>query len=124
VTQTISADEYLGKRVRFAARVRTDKVQGWTGLTMRVVTADQRVLGFDDMSTRPLRGSQGWRDAAVVLDVDRSAASITFGLRLNDGAGQVWIDGLRFEEVPADDPTLSIQLKPVLPQRPQNLELQ
>jgi len=26
--------------------------------------------------------------------------------------------------VPADDPTLSIQLKPVLPQRPQNLELQ
>jgi hypothetical protein len=56
--------------------------------------------------------------------VDRSAASITFGLRLNDGAGQVWIDGLRFEEVPADDPTLSIQLKPVLPQRPQNLELQ
>jgi len=124
VTQTISADEYLGKRVRFAARVRTDKVQGGTGLTVRVVTADQRVLGFDDMSTRPLRGSQGWRDAAVVLDVDRSAASITFGLRLNDGAGQVWIDGLRFEEVPADDPTLSIQLKPVLPQRPQNLELQ
>jgi hypothetical protein len=104
--------------------VRTDKVQGWTGLTMRVVTADQRVLGFDDMSTRPLRSTQGWRDAAVVLDVDRSAASITFGLRLNDGAGQVWIDGLRFEEVPADDPTLSIQLKPVLPQRPQNLELQ
>ena len=124
VTQTIAADEYRGKRVRFAARVRTDRVQGWTGLTMRVVTADQRVLGFDDMSTRPLRGSQGWRDAAVVLDVDRSAASISFGLRLNDGAGRVWIDGLRFEEVPADDPTLSIQLKPVLPQRPQNLELQ
>jgi hypothetical protein len=124
VTQTIAADEYRGKRVRFAARVKTDKVRGWSGLTLRVVTSDQRVLGFDDMSTRPLRGTNDWREVAVVMDVEASAASITFGLRLNDGAGQVWIDGLRFEEVAPDDPTLSIKLKPVLPSRPQNLELQ
>jgi hypothetical protein len=124
VTQTIAADDYRGKRVRFAARVKTDKVRGWSGLTLRVVTADQRVLGYDDMSTRPLRGTLDWREVAVVMDVDPNAASITFGLRLNDGTGQVWMDGLRFEEVAADDPALSIKLKPVLPARPQNLELQ
>jgi hypothetical protein len=124
VTQTIAADDYRGKRVRFAARVKTDKVRGWSGLTLRVVTADQRVLGYDDMSTRPLRGTLDWREVAVVMDVDANAASITFGLRLNDGTGQVWMDGLRFEEVAPDDPALSIRLKPVLPSRPQNLELQ
>jgi hypothetical protein len=88
---------------------------------MRVSGADQRVLSFDDMSTRPLRGSQDWRDVAVILDIDPAAASISFGLRIADGAGQVWMDSVRFEEVPADDPSLSIKLKPVLPNRPQNL---
>ena len=70
VTQTIAADDYRGKRMRLAARLKTDKVRGWTGLTMRVSGADQRVLSFDDMSTRPLRGSQDWREVAVILDVD------------------------------------------------------
>ena len=121
VTQTIAADDYRGKRMRLAARLKTDKVRGWTGLTMRVSGADQRVLSFDDMSTRPLRGSQDWREVAVILDIDPAAASISFGLRIADGAGQVWMDAVRFEEVPADDPSLSIKLKPVLPNRPQNL---
>ena len=121
VTQTIAADDYRGKRMRLAARLKTDKVRGWTGLTMRVSGADQRVLSFDDMSTRPLRGSQDWREFAVILDIDPSAASISFGLRIAEGAGQVWMDAVRFEEVPADDPSLSIKLKPVLPNRPQNL---
>ena len=121
VTQTIAADDYRGKRMRLAARLKTDKVRGWTGLTMRVSGADQRVLSFDDMSTRPLRGSQDWREVAVILDIDPAAASISFGLRIADGAGQVWMDGVRFEEVPADDSSLSIKLKPVLPNRPQNL---
>jgi hypothetical protein len=122
VTQTIAADDYRGKRMRLAARLKTDKVRGWTGLTMRVSGADQRVLSFDDMSTRPLRGSQDWREFAVILDP--SAASISFGLRIAEGAGQVWMDAVRFEEVPADDPSLSIKLKPVLPNRPQNLSFE
>jgi hypothetical protein len=124
VSQTIAADEFRGKRVRFAARIKTDKVRGWSGLVMRIVTADQRVLGFDDMSTRPVRGTVDWRDVAVILDVAPEATTISFGLRLNDGAGKVWLDELKFEEVPADDPSISINLRPVLPSRPQNLGLE
>lgn len=124
VQQTIAADDYRGKRVRFAARIRADKVRGWTGLIMRIVGDDQRVIGLDDMSTRPIRGNEDWRDAEVILDVAQSAATITFGLRLSDGAGKVWIDELRFEEVAAGDPRFSINLRPVLPSRPQNLKLE
>jgi hypothetical protein len=121
VLQTIAADNYRGKRVRFAARVRADKVRGWSGLMMRIVTADQRVLGFDDMSTRPIRGTMDWSDAAVILDVAPEATTISFGMRLADGSGKVWLDALRFEEVGPDDPSISINLRPVLPSRPQNL---
>lgn len=124
VQQTIAADDYRGKRVRFAARVKADKVRGWTGLVMRIVGDDQRVIGLDDMSTRPIRGSEDWRNAEVILDVAQSAITITFGLRLSDGAGKVWVDDLRFEEVAAGDPRFSINLRPVLPSRPQNLTLE
>jgi hypothetical protein len=124
VMQTIAADDYRGKRVRFAARIKAEKVRGWSGLMMRINAGDQRVLGFDDMSTRPIRGSVEWREAAVILDIEPAAATITFGLRLADGAGKVWIDALRFEEVGPDDPSISINLRPVLPSKPQNLELE
>jgi hypothetical protein len=121
VQQTIAADAYRGKRVRFAARLRADQISGWSGLMMRIVSADQRVLGFDDMSTRPVRGTADWRETSVILDVAQEAAAISFGLRLADGSGKVWIDALRFEEVGPDDPSISINLRPVLPSRPQNL---
>jgi hypothetical protein len=124
VLQTIAAVEYRGKRVRFASRLKADRVLGTSGLFMRVVSADQRVLAFDDMSTRPVRGSTDWREVQVILDVEQNAASITFGLRLADGTGQVWADALRFEEVGPDDPALSIKLQPQLPVKPQNLELE
>jgi len=124
VIQTIAADDYRGKRVRFAASVKAENVRGWSGLVMRIVAADQRVLGFDDMSTRPIRGTSDWRDAQVILDVAPDASMITFGMRLTDGAGKVWLDALRFEEVSADDPSISINLRPLLPSRPQNLGLE
>jgi hypothetical protein len=124
VSQTIAADAYRGKRVRFAARIKAEKVRGWTGLMMRVVGNDQRVLGFDDMSTRPVRGNADWREAQVILDVEADASAISFGVRLTDGEGKVWIDALRFEEVSPDDPSISINLRPALPSQPQNLDLQ
>jgi hypothetical protein len=123
VLQTVAADRYRGKRVRFSARLKTEDVRGWSGLWMGVSTPDQRLLAFDDMSTRPLRDDNDWRNAQVTLDVDPAAAAISFGLRLTDGTGRVLMDDVRFEEVGPDDPELSIRLRPALPLQPQNLEL-
>jgi hypothetical protein len=124
VMQTIAADDYRGRRVRFVARMKADKVRGWAGLWMRVMSADQRVLAFDDMSTRPVRDNADWRDYQVILDVEPAAAAISFGVRLSEGSGQVWVDAFRFEEVAPDDPSISINLRPLLPSKPQNLELE
>lgn len=124
VQQTVAADQYRGQRVRLVARIKADRVRGWSGLWMRVSGPDQRTLAFDDMSTRPLRGSLDWRDAQVILDVDPSATSVAFGLRLADGTGRVWAENFRFEVVDPREETLSIRLQPSLPSLPQNLKLE
>jgi hypothetical protein len=49
---------YLGKRVRFSAAVKTEDVQSWAGLWMRVDKGSQTVE-FDNMQDRPLKGTAG-----------------------------------------------------------------
>src|SRR5690242_9926452 len=49
--QSFSAEEYLGKRIRYSAFVKTDSVQDWTGLWLRV-DGVQGSLAFDNMQTR------------------------------------------------------------------------
>jgi hypothetical protein len=93
--QSVAADAYRGKRVRFAAVVRTRDLDRWAGLWMRVDRPFGRST-FDNMQTRPLRGNIDWTRAAVVLDVAADATSIHFGL-LQDGNGSSWIDEASFE---------------------------
>ncbi|MDB4938790.1 MAG: Transcriptional regulator, AraC family protein, partial [Labilithrix sp.] len=98
--QSVSADAYRGKRVRFSAVVRTRNVEGWTGLWMRVERPDGRIA-FDNMQQRPLRRSTEWTRVEVVLDVALDATAIAFGL-LQDGNGVSWIDEAALEPVGKD----------------------
>jgi hypothetical protein len=66
--QTIAADAYRGKRVRFSALVRTRDVAGWVGLWMRVDRPTQRASAFDNMQDRSIKGTTDWQRHAVVLD--------------------------------------------------------
>lgn len=97
-----------GRRVRLRARVRSQGVQDWCGLWMRVDGADEDApLGFDNMEDRALRGTTPWRDVAVVLDVPRPARNLAYGFLLS-GAGSMEVQDLVLEvvgpEVPATDP--------------------
>jgi hypothetical protein len=98
--QSVSADAYRGKRLRFSAVVKTRDVDGWTGLWMRVDRPDGRST-FDNMQQRPLRGTLEWSRAEVVLDVAEDATAIHFGL-LQDGNGISWIDEAALEPVGKD----------------------
>lgn len=100
VNQTVSADAYRGKRLRYTAGVKTDSVAEWTGLWLRVARADGLVMAFDNMNTssRALRGDHAWSDESIVLDVPQDAAAISFGVVLS-GSGKVWIDTVRLETV-------------------------
>jgi len=90
-------DGFLGKRVRFGAWVRTENVKDWAGLWMRVDGQENKApLGFDNMMDRPIRGSQDWKRAEIVLDVPADARNLAYGILLT-GNGRVWIADARLE---------------------------
>jgi hypothetical protein len=117
--QSIAADDFRGKRVRFSADVRTAGVAQWAGLWMRVDGARRGqqlppMLAFDNMQNRPIAGTRGWTRYDVVLDVSAEASGISFGLLLS-GAGQAWMEGLRLDVV---GPDVASTDRLVLPKRP------
>jgi hypothetical protein len=105
--QTAGPGEYLGKRVRLSAFVKAGQVNDWAGVWMRVdgpMEGNQpKGLAFDNMQGRPLKGTFDWKQVEIVLDVPKEAKAIAFGILLSKD-GQVWIDDLKFEVVPASVP--------------------
>ena len=114
--QSIHADEYIGKRVRFRATVRSEDVAARAGLWMRV---DQgpKMVAFDNMQTRPIRGTTGWATYEVVLDVPVGATNISFGALVASNGG-IWFRSVEFETVGLDVPTTGN----VYPMKPMNLD--
>jgi hypothetical protein len=96
--QTVRADPYRGKRIRLSSYLRSESVEGWAGLWMRVDGPRSLPLAFDNMQNRPVSGTSHWKKCDVVLDVPESAKGIALGLFLT-GAGQVWMDDLNMQMV-------------------------
>jgi serine/threonine-protein kinase len=96
LAQSIAADEYRSKRVRFSGWLKTEKADA-AGFWMRV-DGTQRLFGFDNMMNRPVKGTTDWKIYEVVLDVPAEAVNIFFGTIVS-GNGQVWADDLKLEIV-------------------------
>lgn len=103
LAQQVSAQNYSGQRLRFRARVRTEDVTTYAGLWMRVDSPTRHGVAFYNSSDKPIKGSTGWQERSVTLDVAPDASVITFGV-INSGKGQVWIDALALETVGQDIP--------------------
>jgi len=104
VGQQIKADSYRGKRVRLRAWVRQVSILGSDiGLWMRI-DGPGVTQGFDNFSTRPLLGTADWHQVEVILDVPANAIGIAFGA-LMSGKGELLVDDMTFEVIPATGPT-------------------
>jgi len=121
--QMISANRYLGKRVRLTAFVRAEDVNGWAGLWMRVDRKNGDLLQFDNMQNRPIQGTLAWNQYAVVLDVPEESHAIAFGLLLA-GRGKVWVDNFQLEEVDERTPTTGQDNEEYMPIEPVNLNFE
>lgn len=124
VMQMILAEEYVGKRVRFSADVRSLDIRGWGGgLWMRIDGPSKgraaHTLAFDNMHGRTILGSADWARVAVVLDVAPEAQAIGFGALLG-GTGTLWFADVRFEIVGTEVPRTSLDQP--RPSRPRNLD--
>jgi hypothetical protein len=118
--QMFDAMEYRGKRLRFSAFVRSENVDNWAGLWMRV-DRDKKPMAFDNMQDRPIKNTQGWTQHTIVLDVDAKATAVAFGILLA-GKGAVWIDDVAFEIVSEAVPVTGLQSK--LTDSPRNLDFE
>jgi hypothetical protein len=117
--QQVAATDYAGKRVRLSAQLRADQLAAWGGLWMRA-DSGQKPTAFDNMYDRPLRGSFGWQQAEVVLDIPADATALSFGFLLN-GAGQLQATQFRLEVVSNAVVPTGGTGAPVLPRQPSHL---
>jgi len=100
--QNFSAEKYLGKRVRFSAFVKSEHVEDWAGLWMRVDKGSE-LVSLDNMQDRAIKGTTEWKAYEVVLDVPPDATGISFGVLLAR-TGAVWLNSVKFEMVDASIP--------------------
>jgi hypothetical protein len=117
--QDFRAGHYLGKRVRFSALVKTEGVQDWAGLWMRVDRGSQQ-LTFDNMQDRAIKGTTNWQRYDVVLDVPEDATGVFLGVLLS-GSGEVWLNDAKFETVGPNVAATGMAQKP---DEPANLDFE
>ncbi len=61
-------------------------------------------ISFDNMQSRPIKGTVDWRKYEIVLDVPQQTAGIYFGVLLA-GSGGVWLSNVQLEIVGEGVPT-------------------
>jgi hypothetical protein len=129
--QDFSAAPYAGKRVRLSANLKSEAVESWGGLWMRIDDANHpnpnnghpSVVAFDNMHSRAIKGTTGWRNYSLVLDVPEGATGIYIGFQL-DGPGALWVNGIKLEVVGHEVPVTGQPLNQPAPQGPTNLNFE
>jgi len=121
--QTAKADDYLGKSVRMSAWIESKNITGagWAGMWFRVDgDSAKKMLSFDNMGDRPIKGTTTWKKYETVLDVPADAKDMAFGVLLYRG-GEVYFADVNFEVLgPATGKTGMIGL----PAKPKNLDFE
>lgn len=120
--QNFAAAKFAGQRVRMSGYVKSENVTRWAGLWVRVdgSGAQPQVLAFDNMQSRPIKGTTDWQRYEVVLDVPASAQGIALGILL-EGPGEVWLNGVAFDIVDASVPVTDMKIPSAAPDGPRNL---
>ena len=124
--QQCNPEKYLGKRVRMTGYVKSENVAIWAGLWLRIDQAGtQQPLSFDNMESRSIKGTTGWKKYEIVLDVPANASLMAFGALLS-GTGKIWFDNMAFEIVDKSVQTTDLKgdKNPATPSGPINLDFE
>ncbi|MGX7198122.1 helix-turn-helix transcriptional regulator [Enterococcus olivae] len=120
VMQQVSAKNYLNQRIRLSAYLKSDQIEGWGGLWLRIDGKEFEQLKFDNMQNRPIEGTNDWNYYSSVLDVPQEAEVLNFGFLLQ-GEGTLWADDFCLEIVTEDVATTDFDSEQRYPAEPQNL---
>ncbi len=112
--QSLDAQPFRGRRVRFRAAVRTaelgpnGRAQLWFRVDRDPASGQPAIAAFDNMDDRPIRSGQ-WAHYEITGDVAEDAQRIMIGL-LVLGQGQAWLDDATFEIVDDETPVTAADL--------------
>lgn len=106
--QYIDAKNYVGKKLRMSAWVKTRIDSGTGQLWLRIdgdweSSAAEGNGTFDNMDDRPIKGTTDWKKYDLVVQLPAKSTGIAFGMMLI-GKGQLWIDDVSIEEAGQDVP--------------------
>jgi len=90
------ADNYLGKRLRMYACLKTEDVKHV--MVSIEVNGSKEARRLRQVSTPAIRGTHDWTEYEIVFDVPNDTTLIKFALHMM-GAGRVWLDRVDFEVV-------------------------
>lgn len=119
VMQQVNAKNYLKKRIRLSAYLKSEEINGWGGIWLRIDGKQSEQLKFDNMQNRPIQGTNDWNYYSSVLDVPPEAMVLNFGFLLQ-GEGTLWADDFCLEIVTEDIETTDFD-GDYYPAEPQNL---
>jgi hypothetical protein len=126
VWRDFDATPYAGKRIRLSAALKADGVKELGSVWMRVDDAKHPKSGYPAsvaLDNGVIKGTTGWRNYSIVLDVPPGATGIYIGFLLA-GTGAVWMNGDRVEVVGPEVPVTARSLgpRPKLNLTPENLD--
>jgi hypothetical protein len=98
--QIISADAYIGRRIKVSAYIKAENVTGSAGLAVHV-DGYGHALSYSDMWNHRIHGNSYWTKYEAVVDVPKESRTIQFGVQLEDG-GKVSVDNVTIEVVAAN----------------------
>ncbi len=78
-THKFQSKDFVGKGIRFSARIKTESIKNWAGLWMRVDGPNGEVFALDNMYDRPIKGTKDWAQYETVLYVSNRAKAIAAG---------------------------------------------
>ena len=90
---------------------------------MRIDGDKGEQLGFDNMQTRPIKGTTDWKQYEIILDVPANGKVINYGVLLGSN-GEVWFDNLKLEVVDKNIPVTSAKPEISLLKEPVNLDFE
>ena len=124
--QMCKAESFRGKRLKFTGYVKTRDVVGTANLWFRVDGEDMKLLQFDNMDDRPIKGTTDWKQYSCVLEVPEKATALAYGIFIA-GAGMAWLNDVQLMEVGSDVKSTNMEKaitsqQNKLPDVPQNLD--
>lgn len=85
--------KYQGKKITLNAWMKSADMQGSLGLMLGIYDSNGKILQFENLQDKKLKGSKEWKQYSVTLPMPDEAQSIQIGPLLI-GKGKLWIDDI------------------------------